>query len=314
MHLRLIFLCSILTVVTAEEEAVIKYDTVTFNKLVPKKNHYVLFYAPWTSELKSLSPVWEELAQKIKKTPEADVVIAKVDCTTETKLCSHQDASEYPTRCMDLEPIWKQIAEEFQYEEDLVVGVVDCTMSKTTCNENEVRGYPSILWLVEGVVAEKYPSKDRTFDPLRKYVLNKLGKKEPTKLTRAVDAEEDPDLGSSVMKLEQENFHEVASSENATFVHFWTAWCSECMTLEVTWEALGEYFHSSDSPVKVTIAKVDCVLQKPLCEELQVDEFPTINVYRKGELEHIYAGGRKLDDLIDFVTLAAKTKKLVEEL
>ena len=53
---------------------------------------------------------------------------------------------------MDLEPIWKKLAEEFQYAEDFLVGQVDCSMSKTTCNENEVRGYPSILWLNEGVI------------------------------------------------------------------------------------------------------------------------------------------------------------------
>lgn len=387
----LVFLSNIIFA-HATDEAVRKYDTVLFNKEVPQRNHYVLFYAPWSSEYKSMSPIWEEMGQNHNKRPQSDVVIAKVDCTKESKLCSHQDVSDYPTikfyktggpelgvryrgvkdlhsleqflnfqidrgaefiygarvktipekeqglhplqdenffdvvqnghavinfctpwssRCMDLEPVWKQIGKEFQFQEDLIVGQVDCTMSKTTCNENEVRGYPSILWLTDGIVVEKYPSKDREFEPLKKYILNKLGKKEATKVT-GPRYDEDPDLGSTVVKLEKENFYDVVNSGNVTFVHFWTPWCSDCMSLEVTWEALADYFQGSDLPV--VIGKVDCTLQKTFCEELEVEEFPTINVYRDGALEHIYAGVRKLDDLIDFVTLAAKAKKPVEEL
>ena len=121
--------------------------------------------------------------------------------------------------------------------------------------------------------------------------------------------EEDPDLGSVVVKLEQENFKEFVNpkNKNATFVHFWTAWCSECMGLEATWEALGEYFQGSNLPV--VIGKIDCVLQKSLCEELDTDDYPTIAVYREGRLENRYTGGKTLDELIDFVAVTVKAKK-----
>ena len=43
----LVSVAAVLACVGANNEAVLKYDTVTFNKEVPRWNHYVLFYAPW---------------------------------------------------------------------------------------------------------------------------------------------------------------------------------------------------------------------------------------------------------------------------
>ena len=37
---------------------------------------------------KKLAPTWQELAEKYNKAEEQEVVVAKVDCTVETALCS----------------------------------------------------------------------------------------------------------------------------------------------------------------------------------------------------------------------------------
>merc|ERR1712117_373422 len=46
---------------------------------------FVMFFAPWCGHCKKLAPTWQE------------VVVAKVDCTVETALCSAQDVTGYPT-------------------------------------------------------------------------------------------------------------------------------------------------------------------------------------------------------------------------
>lgn len=43
-----------------------------------------------------LGPTWEQLAE-ISKEEDSDIKIAKVDCTTESVLCSEQDVTGYPT-------------------------------------------------------------------------------------------------------------------------------------------------------------------------------------------------------------------------
>lgn len=45
-----------------------------------------------------LTPTWEKLAEEFNDaSTETEVIIAKVDCTVETALCSEHDVTGYPT-------------------------------------------------------------------------------------------------------------------------------------------------------------------------------------------------------------------------
>jgi len=46
---------------------------------------------------KRLAPSWNDLAKKFSDNGDAEVVIAQVDCTVETALCSDNDVTGYPT-------------------------------------------------------------------------------------------------------------------------------------------------------------------------------------------------------------------------
>nr|CAD7201362.1 unnamed protein product [Timema douglasi] len=56
--------------------------------------HYILSRCGHCTRL---APTWEELAESHHKDSDADVTIAKVDCTVETSLCSDNDVTGYPT-------------------------------------------------------------------------------------------------------------------------------------------------------------------------------------------------------------------------
>ncbi|TRY71848.1 hypothetical protein TCAL_05412 [Tigriopus californicus] len=75
------------------------YTKENFKDELAKANHFIMFYAPWCGHCKRLHPAWEDLAKKYNEKPEEerDVVIAKVDCTTDTEVCSGQDVTGYPT-------------------------------------------------------------------------------------------------------------------------------------------------------------------------------------------------------------------------
>lgn len=86
-----------------------------------------------------------------------------------------------------------------------------------------------------------------------------------------------------------------------TFVKFFAPWCGHCKRLAPTWEELGKKFFGNDN---VNIVKVDCTLDasKQLCDEQEVDGFPTLYLYKNGRKISEYNGSRNLEDLYDFVT------------
>lgn len=57
------------------------------------------------------------------------------------------------------------------------------------------------------------------------------------------------------------------------------------------------------STPSVHIAKVDCTVEsnKQICNEHEVDSFPTLLLYKNGERISEYTGSRNVDDLHDFV-------------
>ncbi|KAG5315182.1 TXND5 protein, partial [Acromyrmex insinuator] len=79
-----------------EDAHTLRYTHDNFSIEVGKKNHFVMFYAPWCGHCQRLSPTWEQLAE-ISNEEDSNIRIAKVDCTTESILCSEQDVTGYPT-------------------------------------------------------------------------------------------------------------------------------------------------------------------------------------------------------------------------
>jgi len=77
-------------------------------------------------------------------------------------------------------------------------------------------------------------------------------------------------------------------------------------------QSLSEKFVGNPN---IKIAKVDCTLQenRDLCNEQEVNGFPTLFIYKDGEKLSEYNGSRSLEDLHEFVTSHA-TEKARDEL
>lgn len=61
-----------------------------------KENTLVMFYAPWCGHCKRLKPDYEEAAKVLHATKD-NVKLARVDCTTQEKLCTQYGVGGYPT-------------------------------------------------------------------------------------------------------------------------------------------------------------------------------------------------------------------------
>lgn len=69
-----------------------------FEKAIADGITFVKFYAPWCGHCQKLQPTWEQLATETL-TSEANIVIAKVDCTSpeNKQICIDQQVEGYPT-------------------------------------------------------------------------------------------------------------------------------------------------------------------------------------------------------------------------
>ena len=103
----------------------------------------------------------------------------------------------------------------------------------------------------------------------------------------------------SVLTLTTETF-EQGISKGVSFVKFFAPWCGHCKRLAPTWTELGQKFITDDN---VKIIKVDCTndASKKVCNEQEVDGFPTLLLYEDGKKVSEYNGSRLLDDLHDFI-------------
>ncbi|XP_043271385.1 thioredoxin domain-containing protein 5 isoform X2 [Venturia canescens] len=197
--------------------------------------------------------------------------------------------------CQKLAPTWDDLGQSLGHDKFVSIGKVDCTQHRSVCEQFDIKGYPTLLWIEDGKKIDKYTGQ-RSHEELKAYV---------EKMLRANDGKEggkteDPeDSVQSVLTLTGDNF-EHGIEKGVTFIEFFAPWCGHCKRLAPTWEELGKKFTNSEN---VHIVKVDCTLatSKKLCDEQEVDGFPTLFLYRDGHKIAEYNGSRALEDLYEFV-------------
>jgi len=150
-----IFLLSVLVLgAIADDEHgkdVVTLSKDTFDADVGKKPHFVMFFAPWCGHCKRLAPTWQELAEKYNKAEDQEIVVAKVDCTVETALCSGQDVTGYPTL-----KFFKKSADSSEKHRggrdlDALVAFIDQQMGRAPAKEEKLVEEPEIAVAEDGL-------------------------------------------------------------------------------------------------------------------------------------------------------------------
>lgn len=100
-------------------------------------------------------------------------------------------------------------------------------------------------------------------------------------------------------ELTTENFKS-RIQKGISFVKFFAPWCGHCKRLSPIWNTLRHLFKRQRD---VNIFKVNCDsgVNRELCDSEQIENFPTLLLYKDGFKLSEYSGSRSIEDLTDFV-------------
>ncbi|XP_053484678.1 protein disulfide isomerase family A, member 7 isoform X2 [Ictalurus furcatus] len=99
-----------------------------------------------------------------------------------------------------------------------------------------------------------------------------------------------------VLELEDAGFERRVAEHETLLVEFFAPWCGHCKRLAPEYEAAATRLKGT-----VPLAKVDCTANSETCEKFGVNGYPTLKIFRNGELASSYDGPRTADGIVSYM-------------
>merc|ERR1719193_1969084 len=154
----------------------------------------------------------------------------------------------------------------------------------------------------------KFKPEDDKFENAEQFVADFMdGKLKQHLMSQEIPEDWDKE---GVKVLVGKNFQEVAMNvEKDVLVEFYAPWCGHCKQLVPIWDELGEKYKDHES---IVIAKMDSTANE--LEEVKVQGFPTIKLFKKGTNEIVdYNGDRTVEGFSKFLEEASEAKAEVKD-
>ncbi|XP_053537642.1 protein disulfide isomerase family A, member 7 isoform X2 [Ictalurus punctatus] len=99
-----------------------------------------------------------------------------------------------------------------------------------------------------------------------------------------------------VLELEDADFERRVAEHETLLVEFFAPWCGHCKRLAPEYEAAATRLKGT-----VPLAKVDCTANSETCMKFGVNGYPTLKIFRNGEVASSYDGPRTADGIVSYM-------------
>jgi thioredoxin domain-containing protein 5 len=202
--------------------------------------------------------------------------------------------------CKRLAPTWDELAT--QAKGRFNVAKVDCTVETGSCSD--IRGYPTIKLFHDGQVIPY--NGPRSIDAFSDFVREKTGGMETVGeeanagAVEAVPEKKDAsqvETEGDIVILTNDNF-DAQTKDGVWFIKFYAPWCGHCKKMAPTWSQYATTVKDRQLPYKV--AKVDCTVQRDVCQKHAIRGYPTLKLFKGGDA-YDYNGSRDESAFLKYV-------------
>ncbi|XP_061780820.1 protein disulfide-isomerase A3 [Nerophis lumbriciformis] len=101
---------------------------------------------------------------------------------------------------------------------------------------------------------------------------------------------------SDVLDYTDEDFGTKIGNHDLALVEFFAPWCGHCKRLAPEYEVAATRLKGL-----VALVKVDCTANSEICGKYGVNGYPTLKIFREGEVSGPYEGPRTADGIVSFL-------------
>merc|ERR1711936_1143007 len=104
----------------------------------------------------------------------------------------------------------------------------------------------------------------------------------------------------AVLELGDADFDATLEEHDTALVMFYAPWCGHCKRLKPEFQKAAAILAANDPPV--ALVQVDCTdVGKDTCGRFEVSGYPTVKIFRNGELSSDYSGPRETGGIVKFM-------------